>query len=344
MIQNTSDLRQARMQQIGNWSLGTTDGCQGSPMCGDLQLGSKRDLRTIKRAATTVGHVAEALHAGQSLSMVGEEHNNNTALSDEIEALNSIYGPDTVWLCTSVKSSLTAILQLPDTAYSFNLAFEPTYPENQPDIQGVHSVAKGGAIGGGRAAEELLVNTLKRIWVPGQVCLFDLIEEARIAFQRSEEEPGGIYSEDEVKSRASTAFEQEATTIRSEDDNSQTMYAALIRTHHITSRKKVATLKAAAKQIGCAALLRSGGTPGVMYVESRRLEDVKRWVETVHDLRYKDYQLVSPPGTVPGRPLVEAAEEVFDFEEVGSVKDFAARMEEKGIIEWWRRAMGYVSQ
>jgi hypothetical protein len=274
--------------------------------------------------------------------MVGEEQ--NTALLDEIEALNSIYGPDTIRLSSPVNGSLNAILQLPNTPYSFTLAFEATYPENQPDIQGVYSVAEGGAIGDGRAAEELLVNTIKRIWVPGQVCLFDLIEEARIAFQRSEGEQEENDAEDEVKSRASTAFEQEATTLRPEDDTSPTMYAALIRTHHITSRKKVATLKAAAKQIGCAALLRSGGTPGVMYVESRRLEDVKKWVETVHDLRYKDYQLVSPPGVVPGRTLVKAAEEIFDFEEVSSVKDFGAKMEEKGITDWWRRAMGYVSE
>jgi hypothetical protein len=122
------------------------------------------------------------------------------------------------------------------------------------------------------------------------------------------------------------------------------MYAALIRTHHITSRKKVATLKAAAKQMGCAALLRSGGSPGVMYVESRRLEDVKKWVETVHGLRYKDYQLVSPPGVVPGRWPVKAAEERSGLEEVGSVKEFGVRMEEKGIGKWWRRAMGYVSE
>ena len=60
------------------------------------------------------------------------------------------------------------------------------------------------------------------------------------------------------------------------------MYHALIRTHHITSRKKVATLKAAAKKHGCLALLRSGGTPGIMYVRSEEEERVKKWVEVVH--------------------------------------------------------------
>lgn len=59
------------------------------------------------------------------------------------------------------------------------------------------------------------------------------------------------------------------------------MYHALIRTHHITSRKKVATLKAAAKRIGCFSLLRSGGTPGIMYVRGEEM-GVKEWVGIVH--------------------------------------------------------------
>ena len=59
------------------------------------------------------------------------------------------------------------------------------------------------------------------------------------------------------------------------------MYHALIRTHHITSRKKVATLKAAAKKHGCAALLRSGGIPGIMYVRGDE-RGVKEWVDVVH--------------------------------------------------------------
>jgi hypothetical protein len=265
----------------------------------------------------------------------------NKALADEIEAINSIYGQGTIRLTTSVEDSLAAILQLPDTPFSFTLAFNPTYPDSEPRIQGVHSVAEGGAIGAGKATEGLLSKTIQQVWVPGQVCLFDLIEEARPTFEHSQEDNDDDDSEDDVKSKVSTAVEVAAS--RSTDDTVPTMYAALIRTHHITSRKKVATLKAAAKQIGCAALLRSGGTPGVMYVESKHVENVKKWVDAVHDLRYKDYQLVSPPGVVPGRSLVASNGESFDFEEVGSVKDFGAKMEEKGIIDWWRKAMGYIS-
>ena len=59
------------------------------------------------------------------------------------------------------------------------------------------------------------------------------------------------------------------------------MYNALIKTHHVTSRKKIALLKKTAERLSVYALLRVGGTPGVMYVEGSE-EDVKEWVGTVH--------------------------------------------------------------
>jgi hypothetical protein len=58
-------------------------------------------------------------------------------------------------------------------------------------------------------------------------------------------------------------------------------WIALIRTHHITSRKKVAALKTAAENHGVFAILRSGGSPGIMYVEGSE-EGVKSWVSRVH--------------------------------------------------------------
>jgi len=124
------------------------------------------------------------------------------------------------------------------------------------------------------------------------------------------------------------------------------MYHALIRTHHITSRKKIARLRAAAKTLQCFALLRSGGVPGVMYVEGKLQSDVQKWVDTVHDLRYKDYQLVAPVRaiskleTAPERP----PNELGNVEEVETVKEMAARMESRGLQQWWRVAMGFAHE
>lgn len=56
-----------------------------------------------------------------------------------------------------------------------------------------------------------------------------------------------------------------------------TIFNALLRTHHITSRKKVAALTQAARKHEVYALLRSGGSPGIMYVEGSK-DGVTAWV------------------------------------------------------------------
>lgn len=58
------------------------------------------------------------------------------------------------------------------------------------------------------------------------------------------------------------------------------LFHALIRTHHITSRKKVAHLRKAADKHACYALLRSGGYPGIMYCKGDE-QGVRDWVSTV---------------------------------------------------------------
>ena len=269
------------------------------------------------------------------------EEQRNTALADEIEAINSIYGQETIRLSSDKFGDVEVILRLPSSPFSFKLAFESSYPDSQPFVKGVQSVAQGHAKGNGKIAEELLADTLQQVYTSGQVCLFDLIEEARQALGRSEQEAENDNPEDEAIPTTRTAAEQEEDILQPKDNTCPTMYAALIRTHHITSRKKVATLRAAAKEIGCAALLRSGATPGVMYVESPEANNVQKWVDTVHGLRYKDYQLVSPTAVVPERAITEAT---FDFEEVETVKAFGAKMQEKGIVNWWRKAMGYIPE
>jgi hypothetical protein len=125
------------------------------------------------------------------------------------------------------------------------------------------------------------------------------------------------------------------------------LYNALIRTHHITSRKKVAALKAAAKRLNVQTLLRSGGVPGVMYVEGSSYEAVQDWVNIVHGLRYKDYELAvgvqSMDGQAPEKPGQNCGSEARPGElaEVHSVKDMGAWMEERGLSDWWRAGMGF---
>jgi hypothetical protein len=119
------------------------------------------------------------------------------------------------------------------------------------------------------------------------------------------------------------------------------VYHALIRTHHITSRKKVARLKAAAKQLQCYALIRSGGIPGVMYVRGDQ-HKVQQWVDSVHELRYKDFQLAAPVSAITETGTQAESTKTGILEEVETVKEMAKKMEAIGIQHWWRTAMGFV--
>lgn len=134
-------------------------------------------------------------------------------------------------------------------------------------------------------------------------------------------------------------------------------FNALIRTHHITSRKKIAALKKAAVTYNCYILLRTGGCPGVIYAEARREEDVSAWVNTAQRLRYKDYQLVARPaqlvvescrereGEAEGKGKAREGVSIeCGLREVESMKEFGMIMKRRGVWEWWRRGMGYVPQ
>ncbi|KAL2262208.1 hypothetical protein VTK26DRAFT_2127 [Humicola hyalothermophila] len=117
-----------------------------------------------------------------------------------------------------------------------------------------------------------------------------------------------------------------------------TLFHALIRTHHITSRKKVAELRKAAGKLECFALLRSGGCPGIMYCKGSE-DAVREWVATVQRLRYKDFYLASKPAPIESD--VPQSEEPSGLFEVESVKEFAGAMEKRGITAWWKRGMGF---
>jgi len=66
------------------------------------------------------------------------------------------------------------------------------------------------------------------------------------------------------------------------------LFNALIRTHHITSRKKIAKLRHAADVHNCFVLLHSGKCPGIMYCEGSE-SGVRNWVAVVQGLRCKSF-------------------------------------------------------
>ncbi|PSN63606.1 hypothetical protein BS50DRAFT_647228 [Corynespora cassiicola Philippines] len=121
-------------------------------------------------------------------------------------------------------------------------------------------------------------------------------------------------------------------------------WTALIRTHHITSRKKIAKLRAAASAHDIYALLRSGGCPGIMYCQGRSESCVRDWVAAVQRLRYKDFQLATKPAESEAAGSDVQAASYGKLEEVESVREFGARMQGLGVWGWWRRGMGYARE
>jgi len=145
-------------------------------------------------------------------------------------------------------------------------------------------------------------------------------------------------------------------------------FAALIRTHHVTSRKKLQRVRKAATQLAVPyVLVRSGGAPGIMYAEAESEAGVADWVAAVQGLRYKDFQCVQKPGSVtygdgggggeiavterdlsaaPGASSSPPPRSSFKgaavFEEVTSTTEFAARMQERGLLAWFKQGMGYI--
>lgn len=59
------------------------------------------------------------------------------------------------------------------------------------------------------------------------------------------------------------------------------IHRALIKTHHMTSRVKIRSIRKSTKTLSCAAVLKTGKPPGVMVVEAGREEDLRSWVGVV---------------------------------------------------------------
>ncbi|GKT40819.1 protein IMPACT [Colletotrichum spaethianum] len=95
-------------------------------------------------------------------------------LKDEIEALNSIYGDDTLR-----PSPPNYILALPGGpgATSLTLHFSDSYPDVPPEVLGTHSAGENAPRGAGARDLAIFREAVANVYQPGAVCLFDAIEE-----------------------------------------------------------------------------------------------------------------------------------------------------------------------
>ncbi|KAK3299401.1 ribosomal protein S5 domain 2-type protein [Chaetomium fimeti] len=101
------------------------------------------------------------------------------ALVDEIEAINSIYGDNTLAPSTQDQDSSIFILTLPGETASLRLQFPQTYPDVPPTVLGTHSSGSAGKHGAAVRDLALFRDAVSEVYEPGQVCLFDGIEKVQ---------------------------------------------------------------------------------------------------------------------------------------------------------------------
>jgi len=246
-----------------------------------------------------------------------------SALTDEIESINAIFGDNTLSLTKTPSSSSETqthilILTLPFHSTSLRLAFPHDYPASVPSVLGpesslslpTHSTASSSstsvssttsgsitlaAAKKGEAADFAAEarRVLEGCWRVGEPCVFDLVEELREGVEKAQqhrdseasqaravtggEESGkddaaSVFSSDgeggtsdlesdEEASTTSTTPTPTATTAKTSPNHltslggkaasaasaaaggATVVFNALIRTHHVTSRKKVGKVK-----------------------------------------------------------------------------------------------------
>ncbi|KAM4056280.1 RWD domain-containing protein [Hirsutella rhossiliensis] len=127
-------------------------------------------------------------------------------LTDEIEAINSIYGADTLRLADDDGADgdeaggggSVHVLQLPGGASWLRLRFPAAYPGEPPAVLGTQR-SSGGVRGAGARDLGLFREALGEVFESGTVCVFDAVEEfAQDAGLADEEERRGQSREGEA--------------------------------------------------------------------------------------------------------------------------------------------------
>jgi hypothetical protein len=97
-------------------------------------------------------------------------------LGNEVEAINSIYGEGSLEAVAAAATHLY-VLHLPNQSASLKLQFPGNYPDEPPLVIGTHS--SGDQTKRGNAAHVLDVfrEAVVRWFQPGEVCMYDVIED-----------------------------------------------------------------------------------------------------------------------------------------------------------------------
>ncbi|OCK82129.1 UPF0029-domain-containing protein [Lepidopterella palustris CBS 459.81] len=114
----------------------------------------------------------------------------NLSLTEEHEAINSIFEPST--LSPISEDPIICALRLPSLpSVSLRIEFPADYPDAPPSILGTQTVGDDVQKGVGKQVVDVVRDVLAQVYKPGEPCIFDLIEEVRETLERAEEH-GGI--------------------------------------------------------------------------------------------------------------------------------------------------------
>ncbi|KAL8968057.1 MAG: hypothetical protein Q9183_002645 [Haloplaca sp. 2 TL-2023] len=101
----------------------------------------------------------------------------NDELQNEIEAINSIYGDATIRSISVSAAATDYTLTVPGQDVTLRLVFPDQYPDVPLRITAVEGVGSSSRKGFGSHVLTIAQNVLATIFTPGQVCLFDLLQE-----------------------------------------------------------------------------------------------------------------------------------------------------------------------
>jgi hypothetical protein len=111
----------------------------------------------------------------------------NEAVQDEITSINSIFDEGTLSAVDENKSIYS--LRLPYLpSITLRIEFPPDYPDAPPSILGTLTVGEDVAKGMGTRAVDVVRDVLAEVYRPGEACIYDLLEEAREALEKAEEQ------------------------------------------------------------------------------------------------------------------------------------------------------------
>jgi hypothetical protein len=111
----------------------------------------------------------------------------NEAVQDEVTSLNAIFDEGT--LCLVDEDARLYSLRLPSLpSITLRIEFPANYPDAPPSVLGTQSVGQDVPKGMGSRAVEVVRDVLAQVYRPGEACLYDLLEEAREALEKAEEQ------------------------------------------------------------------------------------------------------------------------------------------------------------